>query len=41
MAGREVVNGGTEYAQFIPPAVIKRMLGFPEADEDLSGVVVT
>ncbi|HUX04384.1 MAG TPA: cytochrome P450 [Acidimicrobiales bacterium] len=35
MVDREVVNGGSEYAQFIPPAVIKRMLGFPEADEDL------
>ena len=33
--GHEVVNGGTEYAQYIPPAVISRMLGFPEADEDL------
>jgi cytochrome P450 len=35
VAGREVINGGNDYAQFIPPAVIKRMLGFPEADEDL------
>ena len=35
VAGREVINGGSDYAQFIPPAVIKRMLGFPEADEDL------
>jgi hypothetical protein len=35
MRGRDVVNGGTQYAQFIPPAVISRMLGFPEADEDL------
>jgi cytochrome P450 len=35
MEGHEVVNGGTEYAQFIPPVVISRMLGFPEADEDL------
>ncbi len=35
VAGHEVINGGNDYAQFIPPAVIKRMLGFPEADEDL------
>ncbi len=35
VAGQKVINGGNDYAQFIPPAVIKRMLGFPEADEDL------
>ncbi|HVB70117.1 MAG TPA: cytochrome P450 [Acidimicrobiales bacterium] len=35
MAGHEVVNGGSGYAQFIPTAVIRQMLGFPEADEDL------
>ena len=35
MAGQEIVNGGSQYAQFIPPAVINRMLGFPDADEDL------
>jgi hypothetical protein len=35
MEGHEVINGGTEYAQYIPPGVISRMLGFPEADEDL------
>ncbi|HET9089396.1 MAG TPA: cytochrome P450 [Acidimicrobiales bacterium] len=35
VVGRGVINGGSDYAQFIPPAVIKRMLGFPEADEDL------
>ena len=35
MAGQEIVNGGSQYAQFIPPAVISRMLGFPDADEDL------
>ena len=29
------VNGGAQYAQFIPTAVIRQMLGFPEADEDL------
>ena len=31
----EIVNGGTDYAQFIPPGVIDYMLGFPEEDEDL------
>lgn len=35
VAGQDVINGGNDYAQFIPPSVIKRMLGFPEADEDL------
>jgi cytochrome P450 len=35
LEGHEVVNGGTEYAQYIPPAVISRMLGFPETDEDI------
>jgi hypothetical protein len=35
MEGHEIVNGGMDYAQFIPPVVISRMLGFPEADEDL------
>jgi cytochrome P450 len=35
MQGHEIVNGGMDYAQFIPPVVISRMLGFPEADEDL------
>ena len=35
MEGHEIVNGGTEYAQFIPPSVIKQMLGFPAGDEDL------
>jgi cytochrome P450 len=35
VAGQDVVNAGSEYAQFIPPAVISRMLGFPEADDDL------
>ena len=34
-AGQEVVNGGSGYAQFIPTAVIRQMLGFPESDEDL------
>ena len=31
----ELVNGGSDYAQSIPVAVISRMLGFPEADEEL------
>ena len=35
MEGHEVVNGGTEYAQFIPTAVIRQMLGFPAEDEEL------
>jgi cytochrome P450 len=35
VAGHEVVNGGSQYAQHIPAAVISRMLGFPESDEDL------
>ena len=33
--GQAVVNGGMDYAQYIPPGVIARMLGFPEGDEDL------
>jgi len=35
MAGHDVVNGGSEYAQYIPPAVISHMLGFPDEDEEL------
>ncbi len=35
VSGHEIVNGGTDYAQFIPPSVISTMLGFPEGDEDL------
>jgi len=35
LAGREVVNGGMDYAQFIPPAVVEYLLGFPPEDEDL------
>lgn len=35
MADHEVVNGGNEYAQYIPPAVISKMLGFPDEDLDL------
>ena len=35
MEGREIVDGGTDYAQFIPPGVIATMLGFPQEDEDI------
>ena len=28
----DVVNAGTKYAQYIPPGVIRGMLGFPEED---------
>ena len=35
MEGKDVVNGGSDYAQYIPVAVIRQMLGFPEKDEDL------
>jgi cytochrome P450 len=35
VAGQPVVNGGMDYAQFIPPSVIEYMLGFPPEDEDL------
>jgi hypothetical protein len=35
MQDHEIVNGGMDYAQHIPPAVISRMLGFPEEDEEL------
>jgi cytochrome P450 len=31
----ELINGGNDYAQHIPPAVISRMLGFPDEDEEL------
>ena len=31
----EYVNAGTQYTKFIPVNVIRQMLGFPEADEDL------
>lgn len=34
LAGRERVDAGVEYAQFIPPGVIAHMLGFPPEDED-------
>jgi cytochrome P450 len=30
----ELFDAGSNYAQFIPPGVIARMLGFPESDED-------
>jgi cytochrome P450 len=35
MQGHDVINASSDYTQYIPPAVIVRMLGFPEADEDL------
>jgi cytochrome P450 len=31
----ELVNGSSDYAQNIPPAVIRQLLGFPEADEEV------
>jgi hypothetical protein len=34
MGDHEIVNAGEEYAQFIPPAVIAQMLGFPPEDEE-------
>ena len=34
LGDHEIVNAGDEYAQFIPPAVIAKMLGFPPEDED-------
>jgi cytochrome P450 len=35
MQGQEIVNGGMDYAQYIPAAVISRMLGFPEKDDEI------
>ena len=35
LVGRDHFDAGTQYAQFISPGVIGRMLGFPEQDEDL------
>ncbi len=35
MAGRDVVDAATDYAQHIPLRVIVRMLGFPQEDADL------
>ena len=32
LVGEDVVNAGTKYAQYIPPGVIRGMLGFPEED---------
>ena len=34
LVGRETFDAGAEYAQFISPGVISRMLGFPPEDED-------
>jgi cytochrome P450 len=35
LGNREEINAGSEFTQFIPVAVIRQMLGFPEADEEL------
>jgi cytochrome P450 len=35
LVGQDYFDAGTQYAQFISPGVITRMLGFPEQDEDL------
>ena len=35
LAGQELIDGGTDYAQFIPPGVIATMLGFPPEDEEI------
>jgi cytochrome P450 len=35
IADKEYFDAGAEYAQFISPGVISRMLGFPPEDEDL------
>ena len=35
MGDSEFINGDVDYAQHIPPAVISRMLGFPDEDEEL------
>jgi cytochrome P450 len=40
MGDHEIVNAGEEYAQFIPPAVIAQMLGFPPEDEDFFREVI-
>ncbi len=34
VADQEVINGSSDYAQFIPSYVISKMLGFPEEDID-------
>ncbi len=35
LGDHEVVNAGLEYAQYIPPAVIQQLLGFPPEDEEI------
>ena len=35
LAATEVFDAGLQYAQYISPGVISKMLGFPEEDEDL------
>ena len=32
VVGQEYVNGSSDYAQYIPSGVIRRLLGFPEED---------
>ncbi len=32
--GRDVIDAGSDYAQFIPPGVIAHMLGFPPEDDE-------
>jgi len=34
VVGQEIVNGSMNYARFIPPSVIREMLGFPEEDTE-------
>lgn len=35
VAGQDIVDAAVDYAQHIPPAVIARMLGLPDEDQDL------
>ena len=35
MGSGDIVNGGTQYAQYIPVGVIQQMLGFPEDDIEI------
>jgi cytochrome P450 len=34
LGDHEIINGGMEYAQYIPPTVIQQLLGFPPEDEE-------
>jgi len=40
VAGHRVIDGGVDYAQSIPPAVIAQMLGFPPDDEEMFREIV-